>query len=92
MEGLHGGRLEQGRVGSRRRVTTFASGLGDAHRALPLTLASHPHAHLHRSCASSAMVKLTPELIESVPSSLNPLKERQLDLRGEQHHMTQGYP
>ncbi|EPS99082.1 hypothetical protein FOMPIDRAFT_44094 [Fomitopsis schrenkii] len=28
------------------------------------------------------MVKLTPELIESVPSSLNPLKERQLDLRG----------
>ena len=38
------------------------------------------------------MVKLTPELIESVPSSLNPLKERQLDLRGEQHHMTQGYP
>ncbi|KZT06322.1 L domain-like protein [Laetiporus sulphureus 93-53] len=28
------------------------------------------------------MVKLTPELIQSVPSSLNPLKERQLDLRG----------
>ncbi|KZT74896.1 L domain-like protein [Daedalea quercina L-15889] len=28
------------------------------------------------------MVKLTPELIEAVPSSLNPLKERQLDLRG----------
>ncbi|KAI0639107.1 L domain-like protein [Trametes polyzona] len=28
------------------------------------------------------MVKLTPELIESVPSHLNPIKERQLDLRG----------
>ncbi|KAL6299033.1 L domain-like protein [Sparassis latifolia] len=28
------------------------------------------------------MVKLTPELIQSIPSSLNPLKERQLDLRG----------
>ncbi|KAI0768585.1 L domain-like protein [Trametes elegans] len=28
------------------------------------------------------MVKLTPELIESVPSQLNPIKERQLDLRG----------
>ncbi|KAJ2970255.1 hypothetical protein NUW54_g12771 [Trametes sanguinea] len=28
------------------------------------------------------MVKLTPELIESVPSQLNPVKERQLDLRG----------
>ncbi|KAH9947939.1 L domain-like protein [Amylocystis lapponica] len=27
-------------------------------------------------------MKLTPELIESVPSALNPLKERQLDLRG----------
>lgn len=27
-------------------------------------------------------MKLTPELIESVPSHLNPLKERQLDLRG----------
>ncbi|KAH9853086.1 L domain-like protein [Lenzites betulinus] len=28
------------------------------------------------------MVKLTPELIESVSSQLNPVKERQLDLRG----------
>lgn len=28
-------------------------------------------------------MKLTPELIQSVPSSLNPVKERQLDLRGE---------
>ncbi|PCH33361.1 L domain-like protein [Wolfiporia cocos MD-104 SS10] len=27
-------------------------------------------------------MKLTPELIQSVPSSLNPIKERQLDLRG----------
>ncbi|KAJ3490506.1 hypothetical protein NLI96_g1403 [Meripilus lineatus] len=27
-------------------------------------------------------MKLTPELIQSVPSSLNPVKERQLDLRG----------
>ena len=29
------------------------------------------------------MVKLTPELIESVPSHINTVKERQLDLRGE---------
>ena len=28
-------------------------------------------------------MKLTPELIAQSPSSLNPLKERQLDLRGE---------
>ncbi|CAL1696346.1 unnamed protein product [Somion occarium] len=27
-------------------------------------------------------MKLTPELIEVVPSTLNPIKERQLDLRG----------
>ena len=29
-----------------------------------------------------AAMKLTPELIQSVPSQLNPIKERQLDLRG----------
>jgi len=28
------------------------------------------------------MVKLTPELLAQAPSSLNPNKERQLDLRG----------
>lgn len=28
------------------------------------------------------MPKLTPELLQAVPSQLNPLKERQLDLRG----------
>lgn len=28
-------------------------------------------------------MKLTPELIQAVPSTLNPIKERQLDLRGE---------
>lgn len=27
-------------------------------------------------------MKLTPELIAQAPSALNPLKERQLDLRG----------
>lgn len=31
------------------------------------------------------MVKLTPELIQSVDSTLNPVKERQLDLRGTSH-------
>lgn len=30
------------------------------------------------------MVKLTPELLAQAPSALNPIKERQLDLRGEQ--------
>lgn len=29
------------------------------------------------------MVKLTPELLAQAPSALNPVKERQLDLRGE---------
>jgi U2 small nuclear ribonucleoprotein A' len=29
------------------------------------------------------MVKLTPELLGQAPSALNPIKERQLDLRGE---------
>lgn len=28
-------------------------------------------------------MKLTPELLQGVPSTLNPIKERQLDLRGE---------
>ena len=28
-------------------------------------------------------MKLTPELIQAVPSTQNPIKERQLDLRGE---------
>lgn len=28
------------------------------------------------------MVKLTPELLAQAPSALNPVKERQLDLRG----------
>ena len=28
------------------------------------------------------MVKLTPELLAQAPSALNPIKERQLDLRG----------
>jgi U2 small nuclear ribonucleoprotein A' len=31
----------------------------------------------------AAMVKLTPELLAQAPSALNPVKERQLDLRGE---------
>ena len=34
--------------------------------------------------SNSAMVKLTPELLGQAPSALNPTKERQLDLRGEQ--------
>lgn len=29
------------------------------------------------------MVKLTPELLAQAPSAINPIKERQLDLRGE---------
>ena len=36
----------------------------------------------HRPRRPPAM-KLTPELIQAVPSTLNPVKERQLDLRGE---------
>jgi hypothetical protein len=31
------------------------------------------------------MVKLTPELLGQAQSALNPIKERQLDLRGEHH-------
>lgn len=34
------------------------------------------------STRPTAMPKLTPELLQAVPSQLNPLKERQLDLRG----------
>lgn len=33
---------------------------------------------------TALMVKLTPELLGQAPSALNPIKERQLDLRGEQ--------
>lgn len=29
------------------------------------------------------MVKLTPELLAQAPSAINPVRERQLDLRGE---------
>ena len=29
------------------------------------------------------MVKLTPELLAQAPSAINPIRERQLDLRGE---------
>ena len=36
---------------------------------------------VHANSRSTAM-KLTPELIQSVPSHLNPIKERQLDVRG----------
>lgn len=32
------------------------------------------------------MVKLTPELLAQASAGLNPIKERQLDLRGEQTH------
>ncbi|KAG1716327.1 hypothetical protein ID866_811 [Astraeus odoratus] len=34
------------------------------------------------------MVKLTPELLAQAPSGLNPIKERQLDLRGKSHKYT----
>ena len=34
----------------------------------------------------STMVKLTPELLAQASAGLNPIKERQLDLRGEQTH------
>ena len=34
------------------------------------------------SACSSSTMKLTPELLTQAPSSLNPIKERQLDLRG----------
>jgi len=42
---------------------------------------------------SNIMVKLTPELLGQAPSALNPIKERQLDLRGEQqsHHTQYAY-
>lgn len=33
-----------------------------------------------------AMVKLTPELLVQAPSTINPVRERQLDLRGESHN------
>ena len=37
-------------------------------------------------------MKLTPELIAQAPSALNPLKERQLDLRGESNfYLTHTY-
>ena len=37
---------------------------------------------LAQAGSRSTAMKLTPELIQSVPSQLNPTKERQLDLRG----------
>lgn len=36
-----------------------------------------------KRASTLAMVKLTPELLAQAPSTLNPIKERQLDLRGE---------
>jgi hypothetical protein len=33
-------------------------------------------------------MKLTPELLTQAPSSLNPIKERQLDLRGKSYLMS----
>lgn len=35
------------------------------------------------TASASAMVKLTPELLAQAPSAINPVRERQLDLRGE---------
>ena len=36
------------------------------------------------SFSQNPVMKLTPELLAQAPSALNPTKERQLDLRGEQ--------
>jgi len=40
-----------------------------------------------RACSAKTTIamKLTPELLAQAPSALNPSKERQLDLRGEQY-------
>lgn len=35
------------------------------------------------TASAAAMVKLTPELLVQAPSAINPIRERQLDLRGE---------
>lgn len=47
-------------------------------RCLSLKRSVHPP-----RLTRAAMVKLTPELLAQAPSALNPVKERQLDLRGE---------
>lgn len=63
------------RQGSARRVVISRH----TRRAALLRRLARP---LLRARPRLTMVKLTPELIETVSSQLNPVKERQLDLRG----------
>ena len=63
-------------VGSRGASSVTAIARNTCARAARFRLA------LAQAGSRSTAMKLTPELIQSVPSQLNPIKERQLDLRG----------
>lgn len=64
-------------VGERKQTWLDASGMCRALRALAVA-SCRP---LNRVWVSPTM-KLTPELLAQASSALNPIKERQLDLRG----------